>query len=68
MSLRAKQLILTGACIMLLAACSDKAEEIKETVRPVKFQTIYNFNNNSSPKFTGVTKADVENKLSFRVG
>lgn len=53
--------------IMILAAC-DKAEEVIETpLRSVKYQKIAYSTGNLVKTFSGVTKAELEANLSFRV-
>ncbi len=68
MALSIRQLFLTGIGLTLLVACSDEPEQQAEIIRPVRFELVNSFSSDRSLKLTGITKADEETELSFKVG
>ena len=50
-----------------LTACNSKADEKEENLKPVKYEMISYSHLNRNPTFSGVVKADIETRLSFKV-
>jgi RND family efflux transporter MFP subunit len=59
---------LTLLSLLLLAACSKEKEVQKEIIRPVRYQKVELSGSGQSRTFSGVSKAAMEVKLSFKVG
>ena len=54
--------------ILLFGACKEKVAQKEEVLRPVRYQTVGNVDNQKTRTFSGVAKAGNEIKLSFRSG
>nr|WP_312364462.1 efflux RND transporter periplasmic adaptor subunit [Ensifer sp.] len=61
-------MVLLAAISLLLAACSEEAEEAKPVVRPVKVIEIGDAGEARQMNYSGVIRARTEMNLGFRVG
>ncbi len=50
-----------------LTACNRKADQKVENIKPVKYETVSYSHLNRNPAFSGVVKADIETRLSFKI-
>lgn len=62
------RMVLLAAISLLLAACSEEAEEAKPVVRPVKVIEIGDAGEARQMNYSGVIRARTEMNLGFRVG
>lgn len=62
-----KPLITLVLALTLLSACDKQEEDIKLPLRTVKYQTLSYSTDNLIKTFSGITKAELEADLSFRV-
>lgn len=53
---------------VLLTACSTEEPQIREVLRPVRYQPVFASGGTRVRAFSGVAKAAVESNLSFKVG
>ncbi len=60
-------LTIFAVALLFLASCSQKAEK-KEAIRPVFYQNLSEMNTAGTRNFAGVSQAENEAKLSFKVG
>lgn len=60
--------ITTIATILLFSSCGSDPVEKKSRIRPVKTQTIGDFNDPTGKGYPGVTKENQLSEISFRVG
>jgi membrane fusion protein, multidrug efflux system len=59
-------ILLCAVLCVLFFSCSEPVE-IKETIRPVRYQEIIPFNSEKLRTFSGVSESGIEAQLSFRV-
>lgn len=58
---------LVFAALLVLTGCETPAPEVKEVIRPVRYMTIVNDSGERNRLFSGVARAGVESRLSFKV-
>ncbi len=66
-----KTFFLTGMALLFAASyigCSDETAEPEQIVRPVRYQQVQQSGGKMKRTFSGVSKAETETNLSFRVG
>ncbi len=52
----------------LLAGCSNDIKEVKELIRPVRYQLVTTSGGETTRSFSGISRSGTEARLSFRVG
>ena len=60
--------ILMLVTIVSFTACSDDKKEVKELIRPVRYQMVTTSGNETTRSFSGISRSGTEARLSFRVG
>lgn len=58
---------LTGMALMM-SGCGDKQPDAEKIIRPVRYQQVFATGGTRVRSFSGVARAAVESRLSFRVG
>lgn len=66
--MNANRMLAVLACGLLLMACEDKAPELEKSYRPVQYMKAIPKANQITDTFSGVVEADLDARLSFRVG
>lgn len=60
------KLVILVLILLFIISCENK-QEVKQVIRPVRYQTVFFSGGEFKRRFTGTSKAGEETKLSFRV-
>ena len=64
---RISKLCAAAALCLFFLSCSGEKETVEEIVRPVRCEQVFSTGGSRSRTFSGVAKAGIESKLSFKV-